>query len=101
MSCEINELFTGLQGFAPILEELGPVEAHEKLLKQYKSVFHPRHALVLQLKHSLAQLYGRVEGYTLDDLPDILHERKMDLCRDNLKALDVVAPGMSRVRGEA
>ncbi|XP_034245151.1 SET domain-containing protein SmydA-8-like [Thrips palmi] len=78
---------------------LGPVEAREKLLKQYKSVFHPRHALVLQLKHGLAQIYGRVDGYSLDELPDILLERKMELCRENLAALDVVAPGMSRIRG--
>lgn len=79
---------------------LGPVEAREKLLKQYKTVFHPRHALVLQLKHSLAQIYGRVDGYSLDELPDILLERKMELCRENMAALDVVAPGMSRIRGK-
>ncbi|KAK3925491.1 SET domain-containing protein SmydA-8, isoform A [Frankliniella fusca] len=78
---------------------LGPVEAREKLLKQYKTVFHPRHALLLQLKHSLAQLYGRVDGYALDDLPDILLERKIELCKEILSALAVVAPGMSRVRG--
>lgn len=78
---------------------LGPIEAREKLLKQYKTVFHPRHALVLQLKHSLAQLYGRVDGYSLDELPDILLERKIELCRENLDALAVVAPGMSRIRG--
>ncbi|KAJ1521110.1 hypothetical protein ONE63_002812 [Megalurothrips usitatus] len=78
---------------------LGPIESREKLLKQYKSVFHPRHALVLQLKHSLAQLYGRVDGYSLDELPDVLLERKMELCTENLDALAVVAPGLTRVRG--
>lgn len=66
---------------------------------QYKSVFHPRHSILLSIKHSLAQLYGRVEEYNIDELPDVLLERKVELCRLVLKTLDVITPGETRMRG--
>ncbi|XP_063895180.1 SET domain-containing protein SmydA-8 [Helicoverpa armigera] len=81
--------------------EPGPaaIEQREAAIKKYKSVFHPRHSLLLSLKHSLAQLYGRVEGYGLDELPDLLLERKAELCRLVLSTLDVITPGDTRMRG--
>lgn len=75
------------------------IEQREALLKKYKTVFHPHHALLLSIKHALAQLYGKVEGYTIDELPDIMLERKTELCRLLLKILDVITPGDSRMRG--
>lgn len=44
-------------------------------------------------------MYGRVEEYFLDDLPDILLEHKVEMCRLLLQVLDVVEPGYSRSRG--
>lgn len=70
------------------------------LLFQYKSVFHPRHSLLISIKHSLAQLYGRVEGYNIDSLPELMLERKAEFCRLLLKTLVVITPGDSRMRGE-
>ncbi|XP_023947091.2 SET domain-containing protein SmydA-8 [Bicyclus anynana] len=80
---------------------LGPeaIEMREATLRKYKSVFHPCHSMLLSLKHALAQLYGRVEGYTLDELPDLVLERKIEFCRLVLKTLDVISPGESRMRG--
>ncbi|XP_046990280.1 SET domain-containing protein SmydA-8 [Schistocerca americana] len=75
------------------------VEARETLFRKYRSVLHPRHAYMSQMRHSLCQLYGRVDDYLLDDLPDVLLERKVDLCRDLLAVADVVEPGLSRLRG--
>lgn len=69
------------------------------ILFQYKSVFHPRHSLLLSLKHTLAQLYGRVEGYGIDELPDLMLERKAEFCRLVLSTLDVIMPGETRMRG--
>ncbi|XP_011560447.3 SET domain-containing protein SmydA-8 [Plutella xylostella] len=81
--------------------EPGPaaIEQREATLKKYKSVFHPQHSILLSLKHSLAQLYGRVEGYEIDELPDLVLERKADFCRLMLRVLDVLIPGESRMRG--
>ncbi|KAL1464974.1 hypothetical protein WDU94_004572 [Cyamophila willieti] len=75
------------------------IEESERLLRQYKSVLHPNHAFLTILKHSLVQFYGRSEGYTYEDLPDILLERKADLCKEILKVVDVVEPGKTRLRG--
>lgn len=44
-------------------------------------------------------LYGRAEGYSLDMLPDILLERKAEMCRNLLQTYDVIEPGYTRVRG--
>lgn len=81
--------------------EPGPtaIEQREATVNKYKSVFHPRHSLLLSLKHTLAQLYGRVEGYGIDELPDLMLERKAELCRLVLKTLDVITPGDTRMRG--
>lgn len=63
-------------------------------------MLNPRHALLLSLKLVLGQLYGRVEGYTLDELPDIILERKIELCKLVLDTLNMIAPGESRMRGK-
>lgn len=76
------------------------IEESERLLRQYKSVLHPNHAFLTIIKHSLIQFYGRSEGYTYEDLPDILLERKAELCRQILRVVDVVEPGKTRLRGE-
>lgn len=77
------------------------IQAAEKLLKQYKVVLHPQNAFNTTLRHTLIQLYGRAEGYTFDDLPDILLERKIELCRQILKVVDILKPGKNRFRGMA
>jgi hypothetical protein len=51
------------------------------------------------LRCSLSHLYGHAEGYLLDDLPDILFERKIEICKDILSVADVIEPGLSRLRG--
>ncbi|XP_058795738.1 LOW QUALITY PROTEIN: SET domain-containing protein SmydA-8-like [Phymastichus coffea] len=79
----------------------GPDAIHvrEQFIKKYHSALHPRHAFLIMTKYSLCQLYGRVEQYLLEDLPDIVLEHKVDMCRQLLQVLDIVEPGMSRSRG--
>lgn len=71
----------------------------ETVVKKYRSVLHPRHAFPTMLRHSLTQMYGRIDEYLLDDLPDVVLEHKVDMCRLLLQVLDVVEPGYTRVRG--
>ncbi|KAG7208615.1 hypothetical protein KM043_014822 [Ampulex compressa] len=75
------------------------IEARETVMRKYRSVLHPRHAFNTMLRHSLTQMYGRVEEYLLDDLPDVVLEHKVDMCRSLLQVLDTVEPGYSRIRG--
>ena len=75
------------------------IQEREKVIKKYHSVLHPRHAFLTMLRHSLTQMYGRVDEYLLDDLPDVVLEHKIDMCRLLLQVLDVIEPGYSRIRG--
>ncbi|XP_012268035.2 SET domain-containing protein SmydA-8 isoform X2 [Athalia rosae] len=75
------------------------IQVRETVFRKYRSVLHPQHAFNTMLRYSLSQLYGRCEGYLLDDLPDVVLEHKVDICRMLLRVLDVVEPGYTRVRG--
>lgn len=83
------EMITGPEG----------IEQREAIFRKYRSVFHPKNAYMMILRSALGQLYGRAEGYTLEDLPDLLLERKVELCNQLLEVLDVIEPGYSRIRG--
>lgn len=99
----IRKIYTLIQSEINYLENDTEPEqlivATEKLMKKYKSVLHPRHGFNISLKHSLIQLYGRAPGYTFEDLPDLLLERKIDMCRMVLEVADKVEPGLNRFRG--
>lgn len=76
------------------------VENREALCRKYSSVLHPKHAFLTTLRCSLSQLYGHAQGYSLEDLPDILLERKIEICKDILSVADIIEPGFSRLRGQ-
>lgn len=77
------------------------LEKREALCRKYRSVLHPKHAFLTNLRCSLSQLYGHVRGYSLEDLPDILLERKIEICKDVLSVADIIEPGLSRLRGQS
>jgi len=77
------------------------LEMKEQMIKKYHGFLHPKHAHLTSLKHTLSQLYGRAEEYTFDDMPDLLLERKVELCKHMLQIADIVEPGYSRLRGNA
>jgi hypothetical protein len=76
----------------------GILQNYERLHRKFRSVLHPRHFIHTSIRHSLIELYGRIEGYEMQELPDILLERKAEMCRDLLKVVDVFEAGMSRSR---
>jgi len=72
----------------------------ESLLSKYSGTrLHPQHNLMVSILHSLSQFYGRIKGYTMPQLSLEQLERKEEICRSLLKVLDVVEPGLSRIRG--
>jgi hypothetical protein len=77
------------------------VENREALCRNYRSVLHTKHAFLTTLRCSLSQLYGHAQGYSLEDLPDILLERKIEICKDILSVADIIEPGLSRLRGQS
>ncbi|XP_058056982.1 SET domain-containing protein SmydA-8 [Anopheles bellator] len=78
--------------------DAGRLEAYERLYKKFRTVLHPLHFINTAIRHSLIELYGRIPGYEMAELPDVLLERKVELCRDVLRVLDVFEPGRSRSR---
>lgn len=75
------------------------IEARETIFRKYRSVLHPKNAYMTILRVALSQLYGKAEGYSMDDLPDLILERKIELCMELLDVLNIVEPGCSRLRG--
>ncbi|KAL1398667.1 hypothetical protein pipiens_008785 [Culex pipiens pipiens] len=91
MQAEIDEL--AYMEYGP--ERLG---SFERVFKKYRSLLHPLHFINTSIRHSLIELYGRIPGYMMPELPDILLERKIELCKDILRVIDVFEPGKSRSR---
>lgn len=83
------------------LESIDPhdVPGLEGFLKKYQSSLRPNHYLLLSAKYSLCQVYGRINGYLIHEmsLDDI--KRKEKYCRDFLTVIDVLEPGLTRLRG--
>ncbi|XP_053962707.1 SET domain-containing protein SmydA-8 [Anastrepha ludens] len=83
---------------------LESIDAHnipglEAFLKKYERVLGPNHYLLLSAKYSLCQIYGRTEGYLLNIMPLKDLEKKENYCRDFLRIIDILEPGLTRLRG--
>lgn len=57
----------------------------ERLARKFRSVLHPNHFILTNTRHNLIEMYGRVSGYELSELPDIVLEHKAEMCRSILK----------------
>lgn len=89
-----------------ISQELESIDSNnirglETFLQKYRNVLHPTHYLCLSAKLSLSQLYGKIHGYLIHELPDELLERKRDICKEIIRVFDVIEPGFTRLRGTA
>lgn len=72
----------------------------ENVLKKYSKILHPNHFLMVNMKENLIDMYGwqlsnKIEN---DFVTAECLERKIELCRDVLKVLDVIQPGLNRAR---
>ena len=78
---------------------LPSIEAHEKFLKNNLKFLHPNHVFMVDVKYTLAKMYGRMEGYEPDNLTDQQFRRKMTLVQEVLAVIDKIMPGRTRKRG--
>ncbi|XP_017782905.1 PREDICTED: protein msta [Nicrophorus vespilloides] len=74
-------------------------ENFENFLKKYKDVLHETNCHVLEVKYALTQMYGNLAGFKLEELPEDLLKRKIDLCEELIQIADKLEPGSSRFRG--
>ena len=73
--------------------------ALERFLTRYENVLHHNHYHCHGVLHSLSQLCGKAPGFIINDMTDAQLCRKRDICRQLLKAVDILEPGYSRLRG--
>ncbi|KAH8304072.1 hypothetical protein KR059_000002, partial [Drosophila kikkawai] len=87
-----------------INNDLESIDVHdipglEKFLLRYRNVLRPNHYLLLSAKYSLCQIYGRIEGYLLPEMSPEDITRKESYCREFLEIVDILDPGLTRLRG--
>ncbi|XP_017045855.2 SET domain-containing protein SmydA-8 [Drosophila ficusphila] len=87
-----------------INDDLEAIDVHdipglENFLLRYRDVLRPNHYLLLSAKYSLCQIYGRIEGYLLPQMSPEDIARKESYCREFLEIVDVLDPGLTRLRG--
>ncbi|CAG9564520.1 unnamed protein product [Danaus chrysippus] len=80
------------------LNKTGPKD-FENFIDKYKLTLHPRNHLLIQAKLALMEIYGNYKGYSLNELPENLLQRKIDICHELLEVADKLDPGWSRFRG--
>jgi hypothetical protein len=74
------------------------IRATEYLLRRLLRTFPPQHFVILELKQTLVAAYRDTILRDPNPTRKILN-RKTELCRDMLPVLQVVEPGISRLRG--
>lgn len=78
------------------------IELLECILQKYSGkVLHPNHYLLAWVHYSLSQMYGRVKGWSMAELSLDSLKRKEEICRRLLAIVDVIEPGLSRIRGKS
>ncbi|EDV44517.1 uncharacterized protein Dana_GF20287 [Drosophila ananassae] len=87
-----------------INNDLEAIDVHdipglENFLVRYREVLRPNHYLLLSAKYSLCQIYGRIEGYLLPQMSPEDIARKERYCREFLEIIDLLEPGLTRLRG--
>lgn len=87
-----------------LYEELDAIGANdinqiENFMRNYSKTLHRNHYIFLSAKHSLCQLYGKIDGFLINELSAELLKRKEEYCRDLLGVIDILEPGRSRLRG--
>jgi hypothetical protein len=70
----------------------------EALLRKLLRTFTPQHFVILEVKEALVAAYRDIIIRQPNSTRSILN-RKTELCRDMLPVLQVVEPGISRLRG--
>lgn len=83
------------------LDSLGgnDINQIEMFMRKYSKTLHENHYVFLSAKHSLCQLYGKIDGFLINELSAEQLKRKERYCESLLEVIDVLEPGCSRLRG--
>ncbi|ODM98666.1 Protein msta, isoform A [Orchesella cincta] len=95
-----------VEGIREEIQEAEQVQSCVELLegviqKHSGKTVHPNHFTMIAILHTLSQFYGRVKGWGMPDLSYDALKRKEEICRKLLEVVDVLEPGLSRIRGSS
>lgn len=74
------------------------IDICEQRLKKYEKMLHPNHFLTISLKECLIEKYGSMLSNQGEEFNLQHMDRKIQLCYDVLRVLDVLQPGLNRTR---
>lgn len=94
---QVDKLHSKYQ--ATVNKSLPTVKSQEEFLQECKGVFHATHYIPLEVKYNLCMAYGRDDGYKLHEMSQQEAHRKLELCQEVIRILNVLTPGMTVVRG--
>lgn len=77
---------------AAVFKEKPLVKELEELIDKLSQLLHTNHYHLFALKHSLIQLYGHQSGYLPEQMSDELMMKKINLCNEMMKVVDVIDP---------
>ena len=60
---------------------------------------HSNHMILVNLKFSLCGFYGRIPGYTMNEMTEEMLTRKKQLCEQTLAVLNKIDAGQSPRKG--
>jgi CO/xanthine dehydrogenase Mo-binding subunit len=73
------------------------VDDAEQFLEQYSKELHQHHYHLTTCKTNLMQMYGRTEGYLIQDMDAEQLARKKELCLEHLAILNIIDPAQIRL----
>lgn len=93
---DIDKIIQKLQN--DILQANKDIYELEMLLQKLSKILHPQHYMIVDVKQNIASILRSI----INDISRCpgrkVYERKIDLCKDILKVLNIIVPGMSRLK---
>ncbi|XP_058461629.1 SET domain-containing protein SmydA-8 isoform X2 [Malaya genurostris] len=79
------------------MDRKSSIKQMDDLVSKLSTFLHPNHYFLLTLKHSLIQMYGHLNGYLTSQLSDAILARKVEICREMMKVIDILDPDSFRL----
>merc|ERR1712107_623823 len=92
---EVKQQLSKIGQELEIMINKGTIDDAEQFLEEQSKLLHPNHYHMTTCKHNLMQMYGRTEGYLIQDMDEEQLARKKELCLEHLEVLKAIDPDRS------
>jgi hypothetical protein len=73
------------------------IQKYETFVAKYGPLLAPTHHQLIDVKHTLTQMYGNAEGYGVDEMSKEQLQKMEKLCREVLDVANILTPGECHV----